>query len=447
MNLPFKKNTSIAIAGFGIEGKGVFDYLKKHNYSNINIFDEKKQEEGIINVFDFDSCECEVIFRSPGIHKDHPALRKARNQGKFITSATKLFFDICPCKIIGVTGTKGKGTTSTLIYKILQDAGEDVYIGGNIGQCPLTFIDSLNENSIVVLELSSFQLHDLNKSPHIAVVLNTTSEHLDYHKNQKEYLDAKTSIVKYQTKNDMVVVNADYEYHKHFLSLTNAKEVLISRTDHLKNGVCINGEKIIISKNRIDTPVCKIDEIGLTGKHNLENIMPSTAVAHFLSIPISNIRKIIKTFKGLPHRLELIKQVNKIQFYNDSFSTTPETCIAAIQSFKKPLVLIAGGSEKYSDYSKLGEAIIRQPNLKSVVLMGETADRIEKSIIEASKKLKSVILQKIIRAKTYEKAFKKAFNEAQKGSVVLLSPASASFDMFKNYKHRGNTYRKWVESL
>jgi UDP-N-acetylmuramoylalanine--D-glutamate ligase len=445
MNIPFDKNSKIAIAGFGVEGEAVYRYLERHGYKNIVIFDEKKKGEKIKNIFDFD--DFDIIFRSPGIHKNNPALIKARKKGKVITSASRLFFEMCPCRVIGVTGTKGKGTTSTLVYKILKEASKDAYLGGNIGKCPLGFLDSLRNDSIVVLELSSFQLHDLEKSPEIAIVLKTTSEHLDYHKDREEYLSAKESIVKYQSTSDIVIVNKDYEYSKRFLAHTPAGKLLVSRKSAVENGAFVKDNKIYSSKEGKNKEICNTDEVGLTGPHNLENILPALAAAEYMLISRDIIRSVIRQFKGLPHRLEFIKEVDGVKYYNDSFSTTPETCIAAIQSFTEPLVLIAGGSEKYADYSELGKAVIKQKNLKTIVLMGETAENIEKSIKEVAKKMPDGIKQKIIHAKNYMEAFEKAGTGAEKNGTVLFSPASASFDMFRNYKHRGETFRKWVESL
>lgn len=445
MNIPLDKKSKIAIAGFGVEGEAVYRYLERHGYINIVIFDEKKKGENIKNKFNFD--DFDIIFRSPGIHIDNPELKKARNKGKIITSATKLFFEMCPCRIIGITGTKGKGTTSTLIYKILKEASKDVYLGGNIGRCPLDFLDSLKNDSIVVLELSSFQLHDLEKSPEIAIVLKTTSEHLDYHKDREEYLNAKESIVKYQSSSDIVIVNKDYEYSKRFLAHTQAVKLLVSRERAVENGAFVKDDNIYSAKDGKSVEFCNTDEVGLTGPHNIENILPALAAAEYMLISAGITRSVIRDFKGLPHRLEFIKEIDGVKYYNDSFSTTPETCIAAIQSFKQPLVLIAGGSEKYADYSELGKAVIKQKNLKTILLMGETAENIEKSINDAAKKMPGGIKQKIIHAKNYMEAFEKASTSAEKNGIVLFSPASASFDMFRNYKHRGDTFRKWVESL
>jgi len=438
-NLPTKKD-KIAILGFGVEGIALNEYFKKKGYKNITIFDENSSDPS----FEHDICNLDkynFVYRSPGIHKDHPELIKAKNIRVVISSSTQLFFDNCPCPIVGVTGTKGKGTTSSLIYEILKEAEKDVYLGGNIGQSPLEFLDKLTENSIVVLELSSFQLHDITKSPHIAIVLNTTSDHLDYHKDNEEYLSAKEGIVKYQTKNDILIVNDDYPYKERYMALTEGKVLKVSRKKLIKNGAYVQNKEIVLVDNGTTHVICKTDKVGLIGPHNQENIMPAAVACHKLNIPLNAIKKIAETFTGLPHRLELIKKINGISYYNDSFSTTPETCIAAIQSFSNPIILIAGGSEKNSDYTELGQAISNAKNIKFIILMGKTAERIKKSILENGDS------DKINMVDSYEKAFNLAHQKAKEGDTILMSPASASFGMFMNYKHRGDTFRKWVESL
>jgi len=290
------------------------------------------------------------------------------------------------------------------------------------------------------LELSSFQLHDLRKSPHTAVIVKTTSEHLDYHKDLEEYLSAKESIVKYQKKNDAVIANIDVPYHLRYLVKTPAKKYLVSTKKQPTSGAFTKGEVIYTVEKGKKTKICSTKEVGLIGPHNIENILAASAACTFLKIPAKFITKAIKEFKGLPHRLEFIKKVNGVSFYNDSFSTTPETCIAAIQAFSLPEVLIAGGSEKFSDYTELGVAISKQSNLKAVVLMGITGPKIEKTIPSTSP-------IKIIKAVNYKEAFMAAYLAAEGKGVVLLSPASASFDQFENYKKRGEAFRKWVESL
>ncbi|MFC1599928.1 UDP-N-acetylmuramoyl-L-alanine--D-glutamate ligase [Patescibacteria group bacterium] len=430
MNIPFEKTAKIAILGFGLEGKSTKKFLEENEYENLTVFDEKLDEfeSDLTKLKDFD-----VIFRSPGIHKDHPALK-----GLNVTSSTKLFFDICPCPIIGVTGTKGKGTTSTLIYEIIKDTGKDVYLGGNIGVPTLDLMKDIWKESLVVLELSSFQLHDLEKSPHIAVVLNTTSEHLDYHKDSEEYQVAKEAIVKFQGPEDFAVLNLDYKYYERFEQLGEAEKYFVSARKKVQHGAYVSHDSIFVE----DEEICKTDEVGLIGPHNLENILPAIMTAFLLKIPKNHIAKSVKNFEGLPHRLEFAGEHNEIKFYNDSFSTTPETCIAALNSFEEPLILIAGGSEKNSDYSELGRIIFEKENLKDVILMGDTAQNIKNAILKYGEPKCD-----IATVLNYHDAFDLALEKAWKGSIVLLSPACASFGLFKNYKERGEKFKEWVHSL
>lgn len=430
MNIPIEKTAKIAILGFGVEGKSTKKYLEENGYENLTVFDEKltEYESDLSKLKEYD-----VIFRSPGIHKDHPALT-----GLNVTSATKLFFDICPCPIIGVTGTKGKGTTSTLIYQIIKDTGKDVYLGGNIGVPALDLMKDIWKESLVILELSSFQLQDLEKSPHIAVVLNTTSEHLDYHQDAEEYQEAKEPIIKFQKSKDFAVLNLDYKYYERYEKLGEAEKFFISTRKKVQHGAYLSRDSIFVQ----DEEICKIQEVGLIGPHNLENILPAVMVASILNIPKNHIAKSVKEFKGLPHRLEFVREFNGIDFYNDSFSTTPETCIAALNSFEKPLILIAGGSAKNSDYTELGRVIFEKKNLENVILMGDTAKTIKDSILENGDPNCDITI-----CAKYKDAFELALEKAWKGSVVLLSPACASFGLFENYKDRGEKFKTWVQSL
>lgn len=478
-----KKQSEIAILGFGEEGRAVFEYLRRKNLKNITICDQKEQIEDLPkdartnlgksylkNLEKFD-----IIFRSPGISCLKKELKKIASK---TTSQIRYFLENCPCKIIGVTGTKGKGTTATLIYKILKAAGKDVYLGGNIGKPPIIFLDKLTKDSLVILELSSFQLQDTTKSPHIAVILNTTVDHLDYHASQEEYREAKKPIVRFQTKKDHIIVNRDYQTSTAFAKKTPAKPHLISTKSPNKDlDAYIKKGDIILNNQKI----CKKEEVGLIGSHNLENILPAIAVAGIFEIDPKIIAKVVKNFKGLPHRLEFVAEKDGIKFYNDSFSTTPETCIAAIKSFKEPLILIAGGSEKYADFNKLADEIIARRNLKMVILIGKTACRIEKAIEEANNRATKRIEElekegkkakitrdlplKVVRAQNLQEAFlsvKMIMLELQKHHnndtttdslkpktpfVVLLSPACASFDLFKNYKERGEVFRNLVKTF
>jgi UDP-N-acetylmuramoylalanine--D-glutamate ligase len=453
MNLTGK----IGILGGGVEGIALAEYLLEKGYKDVTIFDEKDSPEfkvpgGTKLVSGTDAFQkisgCDVVFRSPGVHP-----KKLENAGPKITSTTQYFIENCPCRVIGVTGTKGKGTTSTLIYLMLKEGGRDVWLGGNIGQSPLTFLDKLKSDSVVVLELSSFQLQDLTISPHVAVILRTTSEHLDYHKDEKEYRSAKAPIVKYQKADDIVVLNKDYDYWREYAEATPAKKFFVSLAGDIEgDGAHLGGSMIVNCAGPRCEMIGNSSKVALLGKHNLENILPAAVVARYLEVPIPAIQKVIYSFSGLPNRLELVRVVNGVKYYNDSFSTTPETSIAAVYAVDTPVILIAGGSEKNSDYKEWAFELQKNHNLKMVMLMGVTAARMERDLKAAVEKLKGMDVMgefpvKIRKCADLEEAVTMAAKLAQNDDNVIMSPAAASFDQFKNYKERGEAFRKIVGKL
>lgn len=424
------QNKKIAVIGEGLEGKSSAKYLKEHG-ADVIILDKNQGDDYLKDLDKYD-----LIVRSPGIK---PQLLE---QYKNVTSQTKLFFDLCPSKIIGVTGTKGKGTTSSLIYEMLKKQGIDAYLGGNIGMPPFDFLDKLNTQSVVVLELSSFQLIDLDKSPHIAVMLMTTSEHLDYHKDLKEYVDAKRNILKFQTSEDYAILNRDYPTSNESDIHTNAKIFYVSTERNGYEGCSIKDNAVFLKLNGKEDKIIDASEILLPGIHNLENVCAAAVAATLSGVSKENIISVLKTFKGLEHRLELVDTINGVKYYDDSFSTTPETAIAAIKAFNNPEILILGGSSKNSNFEELGKIISNANNIKAIIGIGVEWKRIKEQITN----LGSVILL-IEGAISMEQIVKAASKITLPGDVVLLSPACASFDMFKNYKDRGEQFKKEVEKL
>lgn len=454
------KNKKTAVIGIGVEGISSAKFLLEKGVS-VSILDKKNKDQvdkeylkqakklgaklvlGEKYLNDLD--QFSFIVRSPGVKLDTQEIKSVISSGANVTSQTKIFFDLTPCQIIGVTGTKGKGTTSSLIYEMLKIQGKDAYLGGNIGVPPLDFLDKLNEQSIVVLELSSFQLQDLKKSPHIGVMLMTTSEHLDYHKDLPEYIESKRNLLRFQDKEDFAVINKDYIASRESDVLTNGQIYQISREDELSRGCYVRDGKIVISfpdgafnKKTID--IVKTSDILLPGEHNLENVCAAVMTAYLAGITKQNIAQVLKTFKGLEHRLELVREVRGVRYYDDSFSTTPETAIAAIKAFKEPEILILGGSSKRSDFKELGKTILNSTNIKAIIGVGEEWIRIKFElpnskipVIEGCKNMKEIV--------------KEARKLAEKGDVVLLSPACASFGMFKNYKDRGNKFKEEVGKI
>jgi UDP-N-acetylmuramoylalanine--D-glutamate ligase len=448
-------NKKIAILGFGVEGMSIADFLQD-SHSQITVLDEKKradfdekmliayEERGII--FQMAKIEdlsgFDIVFRSPGFHPNLSVLEEAKKKGMEVTSSTKVFFDLCPCPIVGVTGTKGKGTTSTLIYEMLKAQEFDAYLGGNIGTPPLEFLPKLTKDSKVVLELSSFQLMDLGKSPHVAVMLMTTSEHLDYHKDVYEYINAKRNIFRFQNEADFAVVNKDYPASNESDIESMGKVYRVSREQGVDQGCFVRGESIVLKMGEEEEVILSTNDIALPGKHNLENVCAAIVAALCAGCTMKSIIPVLKKFQGLPHRIEFIRLVNGVKYYNDSFSTTPETSIAAIEAFEEPKILILGGSSKKSDFSELGKVIRESKSMKAIIGIGLEWAKIKESISHQPSGV-----QYVEGLKTMEEIVDEAARLGTVGDVVLLSPGCASFDMFKSYKDRGEQFRSAVQAL
>jgi UDP-N-acetylmuramoylalanine--D-glutamate ligase len=461
-----EKTSKIAILGFGIEGRAIAKYLHKHGYENLTICDERQEIKDLPEHANvqlgkaafFGLPNFDIIFRSPGIALHRPELQSAHSAGTTFTSVTKFFFEKCPCPIIGVSGTKGKGTTTALTHQILKTAGKDVHIGGNIGEAPTDFLDDLTPESLVVLELSSFQLEDLDKSPHISIVLNITRDHLDYHKNVKEYRAAKQALLAHQTEEDIAIINQDYEGSRAFGELGQGKkhwysrqgesskaDAYVSSPDGAKPDSTNSADLMVLGEK-----IATTQDVRLRGTHNHENVLPACLAAKLLGVANETILKTLHEFQGLPHRLELVAEQNGVQYFNDSFSTTPETSMAAIRSFDEPLFLLAGGSEKHSDFTAWAKACATSTNLKKVLLMGATARRMEAALQDehaalAAPTIKRKIPLDIVRVKNLQDAFTYLSSQTKSGDIVLLSPACASFGLFVNYKERGRIFRELAE--
>ncbi len=449
------KGKKIAVLGLGLEGKDVVSYLLSQD-AQITIFDQKGKYELDFSGIDVNKVKFvggknylssglksyDIVFRSPGVYRYLPEIVDAEAAGVMISSAIKLFFDLCPAKIIGVTGTKGKGTTATLIYKILKQAKKDTYLAGNIGKPCLKLLPKLSQNTIVVMELSSFQTIDLHKSPHIAVVLNITQDHLDWHKDRREYVEAKKNIVNYQKKKDFSVLNYDYLDPKSFEKATKAKVFYFSKKEEVL-GCYVKEGKVFINTGKKEILIGDVNNLLLRGEHNWENVCASVCASYLAKANINSIRREVFKFKGLEHRLELVKKVEGIKFYNDSFATGPQPTIAAIESFSEPVTVILGGYDKGLNYSRLAKVISKSKNVKVIILIGEVADRLKKELKSYRYGERFITLGKPRMKKIVETAFK----NTPQGGVVLLSPAAASFDMFENYKVRGWQFKDEVSAL
>ncbi len=385
--------------------------------------------------------EADIIVKSPGINPAIKQIADARKNGKEITSEIEIFMSLCPCKMIAVTGSDGKTTTTTLIYKILSEEGYRCYVGGNIGTPLLDKVDEMRPDDMVVLELSSFQLMNMRVSPHVAVITNITPNHLDYHKDMTEYVDAKMQIFKNQSETGKLIVNRDNSITASFAGKQKGSVEFFSRKYSDADAVvsdgwiCYKGEKIV---NTAD--------IRIKGVHNVENYLAATA-ATMEFVDKESIEKVAKNFGGVEHRMEFVRHLDGVNFYNDSIGSTPTRTIAGLEAHDGDIVLIAGGKDKNLDYTDLGKVIKRK--VKVLVLVGATSDKIEASVREAFGDSPCI---PIIRQDNYEDAVKGAFALArgirkEEDVSVIMSNASTSFDMFRNFEERGNVYKSIVNSL
>lgn len=449
-------NYSVAVLGLGREGIDLLKFLNKQKIKPVGLDSRKANELGknykeikqltsklwlgkdyLAHLAEFD-----MVFRSPGVPLDLDEIKKAQKQGVIFSSLTQLFFDLCPAKIVGVTGTKGKSTTSSLIYHILKKsiAGK-VYLRGNIGEPPLALLPKLRKSDVVVLELSSFQLEDLSKSPSMAVFLNVVPEHLSRHKTFSKYLIAKSNIFLYQKKNDYLITSDDYPATRSVIKKSTAKVVKFSTRKILSRGIYLAGNEIILRdlKTGQRTVVLNKDDIPILGKHNLNNVMSAIAVAKLFKVPIKQIKDRIKTFKALSHRMELVTKFNNVEFINDSMATTPVAVVAAVEAIDNPLALILGGVSKGEDLNDL-LPILKSNKLTGIVIIGK--DTLKLTNFLNSKKTNIPF----VKAKDLKIAIDKAIKylpKDTKGSVILV-PGFASFDMFKDAYDRGDQFKKIV---
>ena len=424
----------IAIAGYGLEGKSNYKYWSSNPENEITIVDEKlaagelpssvfkitgENAFGQLQGFD-------LVIRTAGL-----APRKIKTDGK-IWSSTNEFFAKCPATIIGVTGSKGKGTTASLIVSILEKAGKKVWLVGNIGVPGLDVLRDVKSDDIVVYELSSFQLWDLEKSPHIAVILFIEQEHLDVHSDMTEYIDAKANITKYQNINDLLIYNNINEYSKSIAENSKANKIGYpdEKTAHVKVGDFYYG----------DQKICSVNSLGIVGKFNYDNACAAVDAIWKITDDIDAIEKGLASFKGLPHRLELVREIDGVKYYDDSIATIPGAAIAALRAFDNPKVIILGGSSKGADFTELGQELAKH-DVKAI-LIGDEASKIAETCTVAG-----FLDFEIMNNFDMNNLIKRSQSLSKPGGVVLLSPACASFGLFKNYVDRGEKFSEAVKSL
>lgn len=389
----------VAILGFGLEGQALFSYLKKDKRLDISILDQKRDKNYLKNLSRYD-----LIFRSPGVPYNLPQIQKVKNK---VSSLTNLFFKEARGRIVGITGSAGKTTTATLLYKILKNSGRPVYLAGNIGKNPLAILPKLRKNSLVVFELSSFQLQDLKRSPKIAIILDIYEEHLDKHKSFKEYLDAKRNIVRFQKKSDAVIYAEDNKFSKRLAKLSSAKKIPFS----------LPAEK----------------------KVQYKNIMAAALAARLFGVRENIIQKTIDSFRGLPHRLEFIRELGGVKFYNNSKATNVGSAVAGIEALDGKKVVLVGGYNKNLNLRPLVRRLAK-PDVRRAIFFGAVRKELRK-IAE------SLGFSRFSLAPKFSRAVELAARHAKPGETVILSPAAASFDEFRNYEERGRKFKELVRRL
>ena len=379
-----------------------------------------------------DGLTADIVFRTPGMHPDHPALQDLRRHGAEVTSEMEVFFEVCPCTILAITGSDGKTTTTTLVSEILKAAGKTVWVGGNIGTPLLPRVREMKETDCCVVELSSFQLMDMKRSPHIAVVTNLAPNHLDVHKDMQEYVDAKKNIFNFQKADDILVINADNAITAPFVGNGITKAFSYQGKD-----AAVKLEEDMITRRGV--PVLDKKDILLPGEHNVENYMAAIAAVEGL-VEDDVIRHVARTFGGVEHRIELVRVKEGVRYYNDSIASSPSRTIAGLRSFPEKVILIVGGYDKHIPYDVLGPEICA--HVKKLFLCGATAPQIRMAVENCTGEK-----PEMVDCGKFEHAVKAAAAAAESGDVVLMSPASASFDEFKNFMVRGNFFKKLIMEL
>lgn len=450
----FKYNVAgknITVIGIGISNLPLIKYLVSLG-ANVTACDRRSAEDlgenyteleklGVkFNLGDgyLNNLSGDMIFKTPGMRYDVPELLKAKKNGSIVTSEMEVFFDVCPSHIIAVTGSDGKTTTTTLIHKMMTDAGYKTWLGGNIGNPLLTDTEKMKENDWVILELSSFQLHTMRKSPEIAVITNISPNHLDMHKDYKEYIDAKKNIMLYQNEGDTLIVNADNQVTADIGKSANGAVKYFSR-----NGMAdVYLDRNIIKRGIVE--ILNIKDIKIPGMHNVENYMAAIAAVSGL-VSKEVIVNVAKTFGGVEHRIELVRTLDGVKYYNSSIDSSPNRTINTLRVFPNKVIMIAGGKDKGIPYDEIGPALAE--HVKVLILIGATSDKIQEALDAEINKTGNGKDIEVIRATSYENAVNTARSKAHDGDVVLLSPASTSFDMFRNFEERGNLFKKIVNEL
>ena len=441
------KGKKIAVLGLGVSNRPLVKLLLDYGCTVIGC-DRTTRDKLDAEVLDLENRGCilnlgdtyldipgaDLVFRTPGLH---PAkLEHLKAQGAKITSEMEVFFRLCPCTILAVTGSDGKTTTTTLISEMLKAEGNTVWLGGNIGTPLLSLVPQMKATDYAVVELSSFQLMDMEHSPHIAVITNLSPNHLDVHKDMDEYVEAKKTIYRYQSREDILIVNGDNALTAPLQN--SGKTRYFSHSGILRNGTYLDGDTIYRDGKAI---LCKQD-IAIPGEHNVENYMAAILAVEGL-VKDETILQVARTFGGVEHRIELVRVKDGVKYYNDSIASSPSRTMAGLASFSEKVLLIAGGYDKHIPFDVLGPAVCE--HVKTLYLNGATAAQIRQAV-ESAPEYKPGFPE-IVDCGDFTTAVKTAAAQAQSGDVVLMSPACAAFDQFKNFMERGNYYKQLIKEL
>lgn len=451
------KDSKVAVIGLGVSNLPLLSYLTNLG-CNIVLFDKKDYDYLIDDVKDIIKkynievslgknyleklVGFDIIFRSPSILPTNSYLVKEKERGAIITSEVEQVIKLAPCKVIGVTGSKGKTTTTTVIGILLRGLGINTHIGGNIGTPIFTELYKIKKDDVIVLELSSFQLMEMSVSPDIAIITNISPDHLDIHSNYKEYIDAKKYIYKSQNNRDILVLNYDDKLVRKFADETKSKVKFFSKNLKLDKSYILDDNYIKYINGNLEETIIDVKKINLKGQHNYLNICAAlTAIDEY--IKRDKIFDIIKDFGGVKHRLEFVRELNGVKWYNDSSSTTPDKTNAGIMAFDEDVVLIAGGYDKNISYAPLARPILDK--VSKLILFGDTKNKIYDAVMDLKKKENSDL--QIYVMDTLEEVVLVAYQVSNAKEVVLFSPASASFDMFENAYQRGDLFKELVNKL
>ena len=385
----------------------------------------------------------DIILRTPGFEYFTPQLQQAKADGSLVTSEMELFFEYCPCEITAVTGSDGKTTTTSLIAAMFEAAGRKVHLGGNIGRALLPILDEIDPADEAVVELSSFQLISMRTSPRVAVVTNVTPNHLDHHKDMQEYVDAKRNILLWQDAGCRAVLGYENDITREMARDCKGQQCWFTRLQPTENGAFLRQDGMLcMAENGTVIPILHKDAMKLRGVHNIENLLAAIA-AVWGRVPVSTMEQVGSTFTGVEHRIEPVRLLNGVQWYNDSIASSPTRTIAGLRSFEQKIIVIAGGYDKKIPYEPLAPELLK--HAKVLVLMGQTGPKIEQAVRSCPGFEESGL--EILHAKDMQQAVQLAYQTAQPGDVVSLSPASASFDLYPNFELRGRHFKELVNAL